>query len=129
MARPRGAGEVCALTRAADKALFGCDMDPKKSIELLDALAALGFTDRAFATLHHFRFAGRDATIQEHRRYCERTEDFQGDGENERVQKRLALVLTAYTSGGFRSRAEKVFVALAQAAMEEIPPLRAREHE
>ena len=101
-------------------------MSPKRSIELLNSLAALGFTDRAFAALHHFALAGRDATIEEHRRYCEKTAAFQDDGENLRVQKRLELVLAAYTAGGFKSGTEQVFVALAEASMSEIPPHRTR---
>ena|ERR1700692_2368174 len=96
-------------------------MKPKKSIDLLDALASLGFTDEAFSTLHHLRTAGRAATIQEHRRYCQNTESFQEDGENERVQKRLQLVHAAYTNGGFKSGGGKVFVALAEAAFAEVP--------
>jgi hypothetical protein len=101
-------------------------MSPKRSIQLLDALVPLGFTDHCFATLHHFRLAGRDATIQEHRRYCEKTAGFQDDGENLRVQKRLQLVLNAYTAGGFKSGSEQVFLLLAEAAMQEISPLRGR---
>jgi hypothetical protein len=103
-------------------------MKPKRSIDLLDALASLGFTDEAFATLHHFRTAGRDATIQAHRRYCQKTDSFQVDGENERVQKRLQLVHAAYTNGGFKSGGEKVFVSLAEAAFAEVPPVHASTH-
>ena len=73
-------------------------MNPKRSLELLDQLAALGFTDKAFAQLHHFRLKNRRAHIVAHRRYCEKITSFQGNGENERVQLRLALVLRAYRS-------------------------------
>jgi hypothetical protein len=98
-------------------------MNPKRSIELLDQLTELGLTDRACGNLHHFRLAGRHATIQEHRRYCEKTESFQDDGENARVQQRLELIFRGYTAGGFRSGIESVFVSLADAAMAEIPPV------
>ncbi|MGA2262080.1 MAG: hypothetical protein ABSH28_11655 [Acidobacteriota bacterium] len=90
-------------------------MNPKKSLELLRTLTELGFTDEAFARLHHFRLKDRKALISAHQRYCQKIESFQGDGENERVQRRLELVLNAYRAGGFRSTGPHVFVALADA--------------
>ena len=102
-------------------------MNPKRSLELLDQLAALGFTDKAFAQLHHFRLKikNRPARIVAHRRYCKKYASFQDDGENERVQLRLALVLHAYRAGGFKSNDPRIFVALADAAFREIPPVAA----
>ena len=100
-------------------------MNPKRSLELLDQLVALGFTDEAFAQLHHFRLKNRRDHIAAHRRYCEKTESFHDDGENERVQLRLELVLRAYRAGGFKSNDPHVFVALADAAFYEIPPVAA----
>ena len=97
-------------------------MNPKKSLELLDNLVALGFTDSAFARLHHFRLKGRRARISGHRKYCKRIESFHGDGQNERVQRRLKLVLSAYRRGGFHSADQRVFEALADASFYEIPP-------
>ena len=98
-------------------------MHPKRSLELLDQLKSLGFTDAAFAQLHHFRLKGRRDHISAHRKYCEKITSFQGDGENERVQLRLELVLHAYRSSGFTSHDPRVFVALADAAFHEIPPV------
>lgn len=98
-------------------------MHPKRSLELLQTLVELGFTDAAFARLHHFRLKHRDARISEHRNYCEKIASFQDDGENERVQRRMELVLRAYQSGGFCSGDPRVFVALADAAFHEVLPL------
>lgn len=97
--------------------------NPKKSLELLRALTELGFTDEAFTQLHHSRLKNQKALISAHRHYCEKIESFQGDGQNERVQRRLELVLTAYRAGGFRSSDPRVFAALADAAFHELPPL------
>ena len=97
--------------------------NPKKSLDLLRALTELGFTDDAFSQLHHFRLKNRKALISEHRHYCEMTESFQDEGENERVQRRLELVLNGYRVGGFRSGDPRVFAALADAAFHELPPL------
>ncbi|MBE0702802.1 MAG: hypothetical protein IH582_06485 [Afipia sp.] len=97
-------------------------MDPKETLRLLDELEALGFTSEAFAKLHHFRLAGREATIGRHRSYCNKTSAFAADGTNELVQRRLKLVLDSYRQGGFRSGHSAVFVALAEAAFHEIPP-------
>jgi hypothetical protein len=95
---------------------------PKRTIDLLDLLNVLGFDDQAFARLHHFRLKGRKPTISDHRHYCEAITSFQGDGENELVQRRLELVLNAYRAGGFESRRPEVFGALAEAAFYELPP-------
>ncbi len=96
---------------------------PKKSLEMLRALTELGFTDEAFTQLHHYRLKNQKALISSHRDYCEKRESFQDDGQNERVQRRLELVLTAYRAGGFRSKDARVFAALADAAFYELPPL------
>jgi hypothetical protein len=101
-------------------------MDPKRSIELLNALVELGFTDEAFSRLHQRRLADQKVTIERHQRYCAETiESFRPDGENELLQQRLALVLNAYRAGGFNSRRSQVWMALADAAFHELPPLRA----
>jgi hypothetical protein len=93
-------------------------MDPKKTIWLLDELELLGFTDQAFHALHHF---GHEATISRHRAFCKAHDNFQADGNNELVLKRLRMVLAAYKAGGFRSGKPEVFVALAEATSREIP--------
>jgi hypothetical protein len=94
--------------------------DPKDTLLLLDRLESLGFDDDAFAALHHFRNAGRADKIASHRRYCEKTDRFGADGENERVQRRLRLVLSAYLLAGFESGRSDVFRALAEAAFAEV---------
>jgi hypothetical protein len=50
------------------------------------------------------------------------TTAFSLTGKNELVQKRLKIVLDAYRGGGFHSTRPEVFVALAGAAVGEIPP-------
>ena len=95
--------------------------DPKRTIELLEQLKQLGFTDRAFAKLHHFRLQGRDDSMAAHTAYCEQHGSFLRGGTNEAVQLRLELVLNAHKSGGFTSGREAVFVSLAEAAWAEIP--------
>lgn len=96
---------------------------PAHTLKLLDDLARLGFDDRAFARLHHWRATGKEETIQSFRTYCEKHEVFQADGNNDRVTKRLELVLRAYTQGGFSSAKVEVFIALAEAAWLEVPPV------
>ena len=97
--------------------------DPKRSLELLRALSELGFTDEAFARLHHFRVTNQRALISAHRHYCEKTRGFRPGGENDRVQQRLEMVLRAYRSGGFQSSDPRIFCALADASFFELPPL------
>jgi hypothetical protein len=93
----------------------------QRTIQLLDELEALGFNDHAFGHLHHFRATrGVYDTIAAHRRYAEKTQEFRKGGTNEKVQRRLELVLNAYKAGPFTRRAP-VFLALSQAAVEEIP--------
>ena len=93
----------------------------KRTIELLDELEALGFDDHAFGHLHHFRATrGVYEAIATHRKYLEKTTRFREGGTNEKVQQRLELVLKAYKAGPFKRRGP-VFLALAQAAVEEIP--------
>lgn len=90
-----------------------------RTIELLDELQGLGFTDHAFGHLHHFRATrGVYDTIDAHRKYVMKHTFVRGT--NEKVQRRLELVLNAYKSGSFK-RGAPVFLALAQAAVEEIP--------
>ena len=93
---------------------------PKDTLLLLDRLESLGFTDSAFALLHHFRSKGRDEPISKHRSHCEITNEFQDDGNNEKVQLRLKLVLSAYLLGGFKKTDPKIFECLAEAAYLEI---------
>jgi hypothetical protein len=98
---------------------------PSDSLIVLDRLEQLGFNDKAFAALHHFREGGRRTTIARHRAYCEKTESFDDAGENERTQRRLKLVLAGYLLGGFSSGNQRVFISLAEAAFAEVPTLAA----
>ena len=93
----------------------------KRTIEFLNELEALGFDDHAFGHLHHFRATrGVYDTIAAHRSYAEKTAEFRKGSTNEKVQRRLELVLKAYKAGPF-TRRKPVFFALAQAAVDEIP--------
>src|SRR5439155_3602485 len=76
----------------------------------------------AFALLHHFRVRGRRDTIASHRGYCEKHSLFQRDGDNERTQRRLELVLRRYLEGGGFDCRSDIFVELANRAFDEIPP-------
>lgn len=95
----------------------------QKTLDLLDELEKLGFTDEAFGRLHHHRVTrNRLDTISAHRRYLteRRIGELRPGDTNERVQRRLELVLGAYRGGGF-SNGGPVFVALAEAAVQELP--------
>ena len=96
--------------------------NPKRSVELLNQLETLGFTDEAFALLHHSRVRGRRDTIVSHRSYCEKHSLFQRDGDNERTQRRLEFVLRRYLHGGGSDCRSDIFVELANRAFGEIPP-------
>ncbi len=94
----------------------------QRTLDLLAELEKLGFDDSAFAALHHFRSTrGTEDTIEAHRRYCESHITLRPGGTNDKVQRRLALVLDAYVRGGFKSGRREVFLALANAAVQEIP--------
>lgn len=97
-------------------------MAPQDTVELLKSLAAVGFTDRAFQRLHHYRLTGKHASISAHSAYCRRIAFYKSDSSNERVHRRLGLVFAAYQSGGFTSGRPQVFDALAEAAFCDIPP-------
>jgi hypothetical protein len=57
-------------------------------------------------------------------KYIERpTADFRDGESNALVHRRLEIVRDAYRGGGFKSDPAHVFVALAEAAYLEIPPL------
>ena len=95
--------------------------DPAKSLELLDALEASGFDDKAFSVIHYHK---EPMTIEAHRRYCSMLSE---DGDefktinNRLVQRRLTMILTMYRSAGFRSGKDSIFVFLAKAALTELP--------
>src|SRR4051812_7710172 len=94
---------------------------PNHTLELLASLKTRGFDDVAFSLLHHRRAGGRSDSIAAHVRHCAKTNEFEAGGNNERVQKRLELVLGAYAQGGFHSGRQEIFIALAQAAWLEVP--------
>ena len=92
---------------------------PKRTIELLDCLEDLGFTDAEFRLVHHMP----DTSIRVMRRYCEEHASFQGsDSTNAKVLERLEIVAKAFQAAGFSSPARSgVFAALAAAAVSELP--------
>src|SRR5690348_253334 len=95
--------------------------DPKKTIALLAELENLGFTDEAFWRVHHFRERRERHPITTHRSYCARTDSFEDDGNNERVQRRLEIVLECYRR--YHTGNPAVFPELADAAYRLVPAL------
>jgi hypothetical protein len=94
-------------------------MNPKQTLACLDELQQLGFTDEAFWRVHHFREKERRETINGFRSYCEKTDLFHDDGNNERVHKRLEMILTHYKA--YHSGNRVMFTRLADAAYCMIP--------
>ena len=94
-------------------------MNPKLTIASLDELQRLGFTDEAFWRIHHFREKNNKETISGFRSYCETTDSFRNGGNNERVQKRIEMVLTNYRA--YHTGKPAVFTRLADAAYSMIP--------
>jgi len=91
---------------------------PRRTIDLLDQLSALGFTDDDFRVIHHMS----DATIARHRNYCKTVGEFETEANNQKVRERLELTLNAFRAGWFRAPAKPgVFRCLAEAAVAEIP--------
>jgi hypothetical protein len=91
---------------------------PKRTIELLDQLSALGFSDDDFRVIHHMA----NASIRSMRIYCQRIDEFQADGTNQMVRERLELVLALFKAGHFMAPAKPgVFSGLAQSALAEVP--------
>ena len=89
---------------------------PIITVELLDHLVKLGFTDEMFDIVHHFN----GETIERHRNYCkEHSGVFTVGGTNEQVQQRLQIILNSYVSGGYTK--SEVFRYLAHASVVEIP--------
>src|SRR6059036_2697774 len=91
--------------------------DPRKTVQLLNKLAAIGFTDEAFHRLHHMGWP----TISVHRAYCEKRSSFQKDSTNARVERRLEFVFQKYRAGGFPPGRFDIFNQLADEAAAEIP--------
>lgn len=95
--------------------------DPARSIALLNELVRLGLTDEAFGLIHHFGIKER---IAAHLRYCSELAASGGRftaKTNQDSQRRMEIVLRAYLAGGFQSPDSRVFAAIAQAALLELP--------
>lgn len=92
---------------------------PQRTIQLLDQLEALGFTDDDFAIVHH---SASGETIHGMRVYCEQTTQFQQGGTNEKVRERLEFVLAAFKGGRYGHPARAgVFEHICEAAVRQIP--------
>lgn len=94
---------------------------PAKTLTLLDALTVSGFTDSAFAIIHHHNPA---QSIDEHRKYCTMvTEDgdFFRTTNNQLIQRRLEMIANMYKYAGFASANESIFINLAKATLIEVP--------
>nr|WP_315195520.1 hypothetical protein [uncultured Aquabacterium sp.] len=95
--------------------------EPSITLELLDELEAQGFTDEAFAVMHHFENPQR---IASHRSYCSMVRDEEGKfrtNTNRLVQQRLRLVLRIINKSGISSRSPAAFMALAHLSIAEFP--------
>lgn len=93
-------------------------LDPARSVRLLDELSRYGFTDAAFSRLHHFP---TPQTVKIHRDYCLKIGTFQPGSTNSLVQKRLEFTLKSYWGGSFQSQSAELWMALASAALAEVP--------
>lgn len=95
--------------------------DPVNTLALLDKLEALGFSDKAFAILHHFE---NPEKIASHRRYCEMLREEGAHFRtptNQLVQKRLSILARIYEAGQFESQSSALFERLAEAVLLEVP--------
>jgi hypothetical protein len=95
--------------------------DPANTLALLDKLEALGFTDRAFAIIHHFE---KPEKIASHRRYCEMLREEGAHFRtttNRLVQQRLSMLARIFEAGPFKSRSSALFERLAEAVLLEVP--------
>src|SRR5271154_4425035 len=96
-------------------------MNPQRTVELLDELETLGFTNDAFWRLHHFRKTDKKDTMGSHKSYCEKTGLFEDNGNNERVQARLEMVIKCYKA--YYNGNPGMFPRLADAAYCMVPAL------
>jgi hypothetical protein len=98
---------------------------PQRTIELLDQLEELDFTDATFGLVHHLTRKGtKRETIKGMRKYCETgPADFPPDGSNDRRKRRLEFILHSYRSFSLPPGNTAVFNALAEAAYLGVPPL------
>jgi len=101
------------------------------SLDLLNELEGLGFSDEAFWRLHHFRLRGDKDTIQLHRDYLTKQlavgAALRDNDSNEEVQRRMQLVLDWFKRGAFSSDAAGVFAGLSEVAFELVPHRRSSE--
>lgn len=97
----------------------------QRTLDLLNELQGLGFSDEAFAELHHFQLSGKNASIEAHRAYLQKAAKEKGQKRvvrtNQKVQQRLALVLAGYESDLFKEPVHDLFIGLARAAWVQIP--------
>jgi hypothetical protein len=99
---------------------------PQRTIELLNELSALGFSDSDFCMVHHFL---PPVTIQQMLTYCGEHDRFQRGRNNEKARLRLEIVLRQFRNGNYPQPAPpRVFRSLCKAAVGEIPLPRRRRH-
>ena len=90
--------------------------EPTVTVELLDRLVELGFTDEFFDIVYHFN----GETIEHYRENCVvHSGEFKPGGIDEQVQKRLRIVLDSFAAGGFTN--VEVFRFMAHASVVEVP--------
>ena len=90
----------------------------RRTVQLIDELVSHGFDNAAFQKLHHL---GNATTIKAHREYAQRVE-FQPDGTNVMVERRLEFVYKAYLATGFSaSMQQQAWFALAAASTIAVP--------
>jgi hypothetical protein len=91
--------------------------NPALTLELLDALDAMGFPDSAFRVIHHFK---APTTVAAHRRYCEDLVDEEGrfrTNTNRLVQRRLELISDMCRAGKLAKLSVEQFEYLAHVAV------------
>ena len=94
---------------------------PKRSIDLLNALEPLGFSEEHFRAIHHF---GETASIEAHRNYCAKTGSFTSD-TNTAVRKRLEIIYGLFADGLLsKPKDPRVMKLLVELAIIEHPVVR-----
>lgn len=90
----------------------------RRTIELLEKLRSLGFSNAEFRVLHHQSWASIGSMI----RYCQRIDAFRSNDNNARVRERLQYVLASVERQNLRAPIDPaVFFSLAEESVRRIP--------